>query len=80
MGVNVDGGDKKIYDGICKYNLGQRAHVLKHLHGRFIIETLKKIYHEGNLWRGYRSIISFVLHKSIFMHFHYKGDTFTTDI
>ena len=32
--------------------------------------------HEGSLWTGHRAIISFILHKSIFLHFKHNGTRF----
>ena len=36
LGNNKMGGDTMFYDGVKTSNLGSRAHVLKHLHGRMI--------------------------------------------
>ena len=36
LGKNVSGGGTVIYDGVRIYNLGLKAHILKHLHGRCI--------------------------------------------
>ena len=35
-----------------------------------------KVFHEGTLWIGYRSIISFILTKQIFLNFFRHGDWF----
>ena len=40
--------------------LGNRAYVLKHLHGRKSIGPFEK-NHEGSLWRGHGVVISFIL-------------------
>ena len=37
---------------------------------------LIKILHEGSLWTGHRAVISFILHKSIFIHFVHHGTKF----
>ena len=68
MGGGVSGGDTVFYDGVKTSDLGSRAHVLKHLHGRMIFGPFEKI-HEGTLWSGYRAVISFILAKQIFLHF-----------
>ena len=54
----------------------KRAHVLKHSHGRCVIGFFDKILHEGSLWTGCRTLISFILHKSIFLHFVHNGPKF----
>ena len=33
---NINGGDTMFYDGVKTSDLGRRAQVLKHLHGRMI--------------------------------------------
>ena len=76
LGTNVHGGDTILNDVICVYDLGQRTHVLKHLHGRCIVGPFERVFHEISLWRRNRAIVSFIFHKSIFVHFHHKGDVF----
>ena len=56
--------------------IGNRAHVLKHSHGRCVIGSFDKILHEGSIWTGYRALLSFILHKSIFLHFVHNGRRF----
>ena len=36
----------------------------------------EKVFHEGTLWSGYRSLISFILTKQIFLHFCRHQDQF----
>ena len=55
---------------------GKRAHVLKHSHGRCVIDAFDKSLHEGLIWTGYRAVLSFILHKSIFIHFVHNGTIF----
>ena len=50
-------------------DIGKRAHILKHSHGRCVIGYFDKILHEGSLWTGHRAVLSFILHKSIFLLF-----------
>ena len=57
-------------------DIGKRAHVLKHSHGRCVIGSFDKVLHEGSLWTGHRALISFILHKSIFPHFVHYGTKF----
>ena len=51
------------YDGEKMNDIGKRAHVLKHLHGRHVFCAFAKILHEGYIWTGHRAVISFILHK-----------------
>ena len=64
------------FDGETLNDVGKRAHVLKHSHGRCVIGSFDKILHEGSLWIGHRAVISFILHKSIFLHFVQCGTKF----
>ena len=50
--------------------------MLKYLRGRCIIGAFETIYHEGTIFRVSRAIIYFILHKSIFISFNYKGYNF----
>ena len=40
----------------------KRVHVLNHSHGRYVVDTLDKILHEGSTWTGRIAIIYFILH------------------
>ena len=40
LGKNISGGDTVFYYGVKTSDLGSRAHILKHLHGRMICGTL----------------------------------------
>ena len=64
------------YYGVKTSDLGIRAHILKHLHGRMIFGPFEKVFHEGTLWSGYRAIIIFTLIKQIFLHFFRHGGRF----
>ena len=57
-------------------DVGKRAHVLKHSHRRCVIGAFDKHLHEGYIWTGPRSAISFILHKSIFLHFVHHDTNF----
>ena len=57
-------------------DIGKIAHVLKHSHGRCIIGSFDKYLHEGSIWTGYRAVLSFILHKSIFLYFVHNGTIF----
>ena len=76
LGKNISGRDTVLYDEVKKSDLGSRAHILKHLHGRMIFGPFEKVFHEGTLWNGYRYVISFILTKQIFPHFFFRGDRF----
>ena len=76
LGGNISVGGTVFYYGMKTYDLGSRAHVLKHLHGIMIFGPFGKKIHEGTLWRGHRSVISFILTKQIFLHFYHRGDRF----
>ena len=73
---DVSGGETVFYDGVKTSDLGSRAHILKHLHGRIIFGPFEIIFHEGTLWRGYRVLISFILTRQLFLHFYRSGDQF----
>ena len=57
-------------------DIGKIAHVLKHSHGRCVIGVFDKILHAGSMWTGHRAVISFILHKSIFLHLVHNGARF----
>ena len=54
-------------------DIGKRAHVVNHSHGRCVIGSFDKILREGSIWTGHRYVLSFILHKSILIHFVHKG-------
>ena len=47
VGKDISGGDTVFYDGVKTSDLGSRAHILKHLHGRMILVPFEKVFHEG---------------------------------
>ena len=63
MGTYVHGGETVFFYGETLHDVGKRAHVLKHSHGRCVIGSFDKILHEGSLWTGHRAVLSFILHK-----------------
>ena len=65
LGKNIIGGDTVFYDGMKTCDVGNRSHILKHSHGRMVFGPFEKVFHEGTLWSGYRSVISFILIKQI---------------
>ena len=76
VGKDISGGYTVFYDRVKESDLGSRAHILKHLHGRIIFSPFEKVFHEGNPWIGYRALISFILTKQIFPHLFCHGDRF----
>ena len=76
VGKYISGGGTVFYDGVKTSYLGSRSHILKHLHGRIIFGPFENVFHEGTLWSGYRSVVSFILTKKIFLHFFRHGDWF----
>ena len=69
LGTDVNGDETVLYDGENKNDIGKIAHVLKHSHRRCVIGSFDKILHEGSIWTGHRTVLSLILHKSIFLHF-----------
>ena len=63
LGTDVHGGETVFFDGETLNDIGKRAHVLKHSHGRCVVGSFDRILHEGSLWTGHRAVISFILHK-----------------
>ena len=57
-------------------DIGKRAYVLKHSHGRCVVGAFDKILQEGSIWTGNRALIYFILHKSKFLHFVHYGTRF----
>ena len=73
---NVHGGETVFYDGVNMNDIGKRAHVLKHSHGKCVVGAFDKYLHEVSIWTGHRSSLSFILHKSIFIYFVHHGTGF----
>ena len=80
MSENISGGDTVFYDGFKTYDLGSRAHILKHLHGRIIFNPIEKAFHEDTLWSGYRAVIPFILAKNTYYISFAMRIGFITDI
>ena len=76
LGTDVNGGETFFYDGNIMKDIGKIAHVLKHSHERCFIVYFDKNLYEGSIWTGHRYILSFILHKSIFLHFVHNGTRF----
>ena len=68
------------YDGIIIDDLGIISCVLNHLYGRCVVVPFDIFFDEGTMWIGHRSVISFILHESVFLYFYHHGDFFTTDV
>ena len=76
LGTDVNGGEIVFYDGENMNDIGKIAHVLKHSHGRCVIGYFDKNLHEVSICTGHRSVLSFILHKSTFLHFVHNGTRF----
>ena len=76
LGTDVHSGETVFYDGDNINDIGKGSHVLKHSHGRCVIGAFNKILHRVSICTGRRAIISFILHKSIFLHFVHNGTRF----
>ena len=73
LGTNVNGGETVFYDGENMNDMAKIGHVLKHSHGSCVIGSFDKILPEDSIWTGHRDVISFILHKSIYLHFVHNG-------
>ena len=76
LGIIISGGATVFYDGVKKSDLGNRAHILKYLHGRMIFGSFEKCFIKILFWRGTRAVIFITITKQIFMHFYCHGDRF----
>ena len=76
MGTYVHCGEAVFYDEEKMNEIGKRAHVLKHSHGRYVVGAFDKILHDGSIWTGHRAVLYFILHRSIFIHFLHHGTIF----
>ena len=54
-------------------DIGEELHVLKNPHRRYVVGASDNILYEVSIWTGPRSVLSFILHKSIFIHFIHHG-------
>ena len=79
LGGGLCGGNTVCYDGMKISDMGSRAFVLKHLHGRIILFNVKK-NHKGTRRRGHGVVLSFILEKDIFIHIYCHWDRFLTNI
>ena len=76
LGKKVHGG-KPFFNNEKKMNdIGKIAHVLKHSRRRCVFGPFDKIIYEDSILTGYRSVLSFILHKSIFLYFLHNGTRF----
>ena len=62
--TNISVGCTVFCDGIKMTDLGNRARVLKHSHGRMSFGPFERSLREYFLWRGHRAVISFVIEKN----------------
>ena len=57
-------------------DIGIKTHVLNHSRVRCVVGTFDKNLYEVSIWTVHRAFISFILHKSIFIHFLNYGTRF----
>ena len=57
-------------------DIGKKAHVIKHSHGRCLVGAFDKSLLKGSIWTGNRAFLFFILHKYIFIHFVHHGTEF----
>ena len=57
-------------------DIGKIAHVLKHSHKRCVVVDFDKNLHTGYICTGPTAVISFILKKSIFLHFVHHSTKF----
>ena len=69
LGTDVNVGETVFYDRDNMNDIGKRAYVLKHSHGRCVVGAFDKKLHEGSIWTVHRAVLLFILHKSIFFFF-----------
>ena len=69
LGTDVNSGETIFYDEENIHDIVKGAHVLKHSRVRCVIGAFDKNLHEGSIWTVHRGFLSFILHKSIFLHF-----------
>ena len=80
LGTDDNGGETIFNDGENMNDIGKRAHVLNNSHGKCVDGAFDKILHEGSIWADHRTVLLFILHKSIFLHFAHHGTRFMTNI
>ena len=80
MVTDVHGGKTVFLNGIYMSDIGKIAHVIKHSHRRCVVDAFDKILHEDSICTGPRAVLSFILHKSIFLHFVHYGKNIMTNI
>ena len=78
--TDVHGGETIFLNGMTMNDIGKRAHVLKHSHGRCVVVSFYKMLHGGSIWNGHRDVLSFILQKYIFLHFVHHSKLFMTYI
>ena len=69
LGTNVPVGTTVFLNGMNMNAIEKIAYVINHTHGKCVVGAFDKILHEGYNWTGPRSVLTFILHKSIFLEF-----------
>ena len=73
METNVNDRETVFNDGENTNEIGKRAHVMKHSHRRCVVGPVDKSLNEGSIWTGHEDDLSFILHKSTFLHLVHHG-------
>ena len=66
---------KQFSYGINMNDIGKRAHIINHSHGRCAVGAFDKHLHKGSIFSGHRAVLYFILHKSIFLNSVNHGTT-----
>ena len=68
--------ENQFFYGMNINGIGKRAYTLNHSRGRFVFGAFDKNLHEGSICTGHKAVISYILHKSIFLYFVHNGTRF----
>ena len=80
LGIDVHGGEIVILNWMTMNYIGEMAPVLKHSHGRCVVDAFDKNLHEGSIWNGPRAVLSFILHNQYFLTLYIMVQNFMTNI
>ena len=76
LGTDVNGGENVFLNVMSIDDIGKRAHVIRNSHGRCVVGSFDKNLHKCSIWTVHRSVLSFILQKTIFLHFVQHGTKF----
>ena len=75
LGTNVNGVET-VFNEITIYYIGKRENYIKNSHRRCVVGAFDKIVYEGSIRTVYGSVLSFILHKSIYIQYLHHGTKF----